>query len=696
MKKYFSYKNAFIAVAAALLLAMPLLSLPAGNSGDEDGFQIPQGDHVVSWYRTLGQDSSCFTFQNLKYYGSSFDVITAFVNQTFGIDNIHTTRHIFNALFGWLCVLFAGLTAVRLAGWRAGLMAMALLVASPRFLGHSFNNPKDIPFAASVIMALYFMLMFFRQFPKVKASAVAWLVAAIALSISVRIGGLILFGFFGLFSFLFLVKEHLATKGATKNKQQHRAATRLCFRRLLLYGITICVAGYFLGLILWPYALQQPLKNPMEAFAQMSKFPIALRQIFEGRMQWSDGLPWYYTPKYMLITIPIAVIIGMVAYLFAGGLKKKNLFTTAIVYIAFIFPVFWIAYTNANVYGGWRHSLFAYPMLTVAAGLGFNAIVGFAKKRYVKIALTALPFVLLLPPVTFIAQNHPYEYTYFNCFVGGTKGAFGRYEMDYYYHTTRELSEWIKRDVERNGAPDSTRKTRVVSWHTASVQYFFRHDTADFSVGFVRWHERGNSNWDYAAFAVTGIIPEILRNAKTFPPKNTVYTVKADGVPIGIVLKREDRSDFYGHEAMKESKVGEAIGHLNKALGYDEHNEQALEDLINIYWQVQMQDSAMLLAKRWVGFNRGNTTALNYLANLHYAQGNLSEAMVAANAITKLNSREIAGLWITANVHYRDNNPDAALRVVDQILQLRADFQPALALKAEIHERKGSKQAAPR
>jgi tetratricopeptide (TPR) repeat protein len=694
MKKYLSYQNAFIAVAAILLLTMPLLSLSAGNSGDEDGFQIPQGNHVVNWYRTLGKDTSCFTFKNLKYYGASFDVIAAFVNQTFGIDNIHTTRHIFNALFGWLCVLFAGLIAARIAGWRAGLLAMVLLVVSPRFLGHSFNNPKDIPFAASVIMALYFMLMFFRQFPKVKIGTMAWLVVAIALSISVRIGGLILFGFFGIFSLLFLIKEYLAAKGATKNKKQYLTATNFCFRRLLFYGIIICVAGYFLGLILWPYALQQPIKNPMEAFAQMSKFPVVLRQLFEGRMQWSDELPWYYTPKYILTTVPIAVIVGMLTYLFAGGLKKENLFTTFIVYIAFIFPIFWIVYSNANVYGGWRHSLFAYPMLAVAAGLGFNAIVDLAKNRYVKIALTALPLVLLLHPIIFIVQNHPYEYAYFNRFVGSTKGAFGHYEMDYYYHSSRELSEWIKRDVEQNGAPDSTRKTRVVSWHAASVQYFFRHDTADFSVGFVRWNERGYGNWDYAVFAVTGINPEMLRNAKSFPPKNTAYAVKVDGVPIGIVLKREDWSDFYGHQALREGNAGEAKAQLQKALAYDPENEQALDDLISIYEQTGMADSALLLAKRWIGFNKGNASAMNHLANLYLNRGDLSNAMLMAKAMTKINSRDISGLWIEANVYARENNPNAALRSLNQLLQMRGNFKPAYQLMAQIYAASGDTQRA--
>ncbi|MDR2121023.1 MAG: hypothetical protein LBP64_09170, partial [Tannerella sp.] len=143
------WQRAFVGLAAVLFFALPLLSLDAGNSGDEDTYQIPQGNYVLDFYASGGRDTACLNFANLKYYGASFDVATAFVNRAFGIEDIHVTRHIFNALFGWLAILFAGLIAVRAGGWRAGVVTMALLLLSPRFLGHAYNNPKDIPFAAA-------------------------------------------------------------------------------------------------------------------------------------------------------------------------------------------------------------------------------------------------------------------------------------------------------------------------------------------------------------------------------------------------------------------------------------------------------------------------------------------------------------------------------------------------------------------
>ena len=68
----------FIVVALSTAVALPLMSLDAGNSGDEDGFQVIQGRNVINYFESDGADTTCFSFSNLKYYGSSPDVITEF------------------------------------------------------------------------------------------------------------------------------------------------------------------------------------------------------------------------------------------------------------------------------------------------------------------------------------------------------------------------------------------------------------------------------------------------------------------------------------------------------------------------------------------------------------------------------------------------------------------------------------------
>ena len=698
----------FAGLMVALLFVFPLMSRNAGMSGDED-FHLRHAEHVLRFYQTLGKDTIAITPYdkdgNLREYGHMADNLAALVAAVFHVEDILAVRHVVCALFGWLGVLFAALLAYRVSRrWFAAVVTALLLFLSPRYLGHSFNNLKDIPFASLMMMGVYFIVRFLQEFPKPPFRVCAMLAVSIGLAIAARVGGFLLVAYFGLFGLVYFASRRFsvlpkkvkpAPEKPVKKAQPQRQTGKLLVR-LLMYGAVISVAGYVLAVLIWPYALVYPLKNVLAAFKNMSHFHVSIRQNFEGIMQWSNMLPWYYTPKFILISVPIAAVVGAVTYLFAGGLKKGNRLTTFIIYFSFIFPVFWIAYSHANVYGGWRHSLFAYPPMAVAAGLGFSALTSLAKHKLLKAVCIALPLLLLLPPLVFTVRNHPCEYVYFNSFAGGVKGAFARYEMDYYYHSTREAAEWVRADVEKNGAPDSTRKVQVVTWHYPSVHYPLRKDTANFSVGFTRWNERGYSDWDYAIFAVTGINPELLRNSRAFPPKNTAYRINVDGVPICIVLKREDRSDFYGHQAMQQGRSDEAAAYLRKALEYDAYNEQALDDLINLYSRTAALDSALRLAQRWVKFNPGNTIALYHLATLHFNMGDLSNALIAANAITKLNPDDISGLWIAANVYARENNPNAALQNLNRILQMRGNFKPAYQLMAQIYNNAGNYQQAQR
>lgn len=671
MKKFFSEnKNnlwfwAFVAIAAILLFAMPLMSTGAGNSGDEDGFQIPQGEFVLNYYKTDGADTTCLQDMveidgnkqgwNLKYYGCSFDVLTAWFNDTFGIDDIAKSRHIFNSLCGWLIVLFGGLIAWRLGGWKAGVFTLLLLFLSPRLLGHSFNNPKDIPFAAGVIMSIYYMIVFFRQAPKPKWYIMLMLALSIAFAISIRVGGLILFGYFGFFGLLWLIKlvrdNKAAAKANPKNKPQPVGKTVFT---TILWAAGVCIIGFFAGLIIWPYAWQSPISNVRESYDAMSQFAIAIRQIFEGQMQWSDALPWYYTPKFILMTIPIAVIVGMLLFPFFGAFKKETRLESIMVLFTFLFPVFWIVYTGANVYGGWRHSLFAYPPMAIAAGLGFAAFADFLgnKKKVLGIVGNVLPFVLLITPAIHIVKNHPYEYVYFNEFEGGAKNAFGNYELDYYYHSVREATEWVVANAE-----PSDEKIQVGSWHVNSTKYFLRNDTAHFKPRFVRWYRRGEFEWDYAVFAVTGIAPEQLRNPKVFPPKNCVHKVEVDGVPIAVVLKRENTYDLDATRLKKAGQLDSAKTLYFKSLESDPLDETALINLAEIYLNLQMPDSCLVMTGKYLNdIEANNDEARYFAAYAHLMKGNPQKAVEITEGILKHNYKYGGAYQLQLQIYLQQNN----------------------------------------
>lgn len=624
MKEFFrkNKKNpwfwAFVALIVVFFFLLPLMSLDAGNSGDEDGFQWPYAEQIYNYYATGGKDTTCLQNEDMGMHGGFFDQFTYALTQWFDVDNYSQLRHICNSIFGWICVLFAGLLAYKLGGWRAGVFTLLLLFFSPRFLGHSFNNPKDLVYASMMMAGLYYVFSFIKEYPQPKISTSIKLAVFAALAIVSRFAGFLLFAYL----VLFLIIYHIII-----NKKQSLSKSNVkLIGKYALFVIAIGLVTFGLCIALWPYIMSSPIKTMVKIFAGMSHFSVSLRQLFEGTMQWSDYLPWYYTPKYILISIPIAVILGVILFFVFCWRKKEDRFWAFFLFFTFFFPVFWIVFTKANVYGGWRHAMFAYPPMVVAAGWGFDALVKWVEAKLgikneelrmengdandggdgarpvstkgiiVNVGSVVILLALLIGPIRHIVANHPYEYVYFNELAGGTKKVLGQYELDYYYHSTRAASEWVIANAEPKA--DGS-KIRVGTWHTASVNYFFRHDTARFQPTFIRWYEKENSDWDYAIFTVTGIAPEYLRSPY-FPPKNTVKTIDVDGVPICIILKRQDKTDYLAAQMKNDNtKLDSAIVLYQQALAVDPDNIGALLGIGECYVRTNRPDSALLYLDRY-------------------------------------------------------------------------------------------------
>lgn len=653
MKKFFTENKsnpwfwAFFIGIIVIFLAMPIMSKDAGNSGDEDGFQWPYAKQVQQFYATSGKDTSCLKNDDMGMHGGFFDPLTVIVVKTFNIDDYAQARHAMNAIFGAIGILFASLLAKKCKGWRAGVITMILLFLSPRFLGHSFNNPKDLIFASMFMMGIYYVYCFITEYPKPTIKTSIMLAISSALAIVSRFAGILLFAYLGLFFIIYYFAYN--KKGTYWIKDNMKIVGRY-----LLYTLAIVLVSFGLTVAMWPYIMHTPLATLHKVILGMSNYSGALRQLFEGNLTWSDALPWYYTPKYILMTIPVAVIIGLLVFMSICWRKRAERFGTFFVLFMFLFPIFWIVYTHANIYGGWRHIMFCYPPMVVASGLGFNSLIELIENKYGKITVIdviAMVSILLLlwNPIRHIIKNHPYEYVYFNELEGGIKNAFAKYEMDYYYNSTREASEWVISNAKMNGL-EIGKKIKVATWHTASVNYFFRNDTAKFQVDFTRYYERGNSDWDYAIFTVTGIDPAYLKS-KAFPPKNTVKTIDVDGVPIAIILKRTDKSDYYAFKLKNENKLDSALALYKKAIAIDPYNDCAYVNMGELYIRKKMPDSALYITNKFLAFQPNSENTEYLQAYAYYMKGNANEALRILHKIHKENIKYLNAYYLAIQIY---------------------------------------------
>ena len=187
------------------------------------------------------------------------------------------------------------------------------------------------PFAFTYIFCLFYQVKLLAELPRFKPSTLLILGFGIGLSISVRIGGLLLIAY----QFLFLGLYAIILK-PFRNTQ--KPFIKFINSGLALLGVSI--AGYFLGLLLWPYALESPIKNPLESLQVMTNFTASLKQAFMGDIIWSDNVPWYYTPAYIFITTPIVILIGILLYfLLIWKYPRKKVLLSLFISFAFIFPI---------------------------------------------------------------------------------------------------------------------------------------------------------------------------------------------------------------------------------------------------------------------------------------------------------------------------------------------------------------------
>jgi tetratricopeptide (TPR) repeat protein len=681
------YRLAFTAVAILLFFLMPILSLDAGISGDEE-VNYRHAGYVLDYYATMGEDTtSLFTpVTQLQYYGQAFDNFTALFNRAFDVELEMEWRHVFNALVGWLTLIIAALLAVRVAGWRAGLFTMLLLFFSPRFLGHSFNNPKDIPFALGYIFSIYYFILFLKRFPKPGKKTIFLALLGVALAISIRIGGLLLIAFLFLFSGIFFLvtspkKEFLGKYNINR------------LGKLITYLFIISLGGYFLGLLFWPYALQDPIGNPLEALDLMTNFSASLRQLFAGKVIWSDRLPWYYLSKYIVISVPIIVLVGVVlSFFFFTRIKGRlNYLWMFFILFAFVFPVAYIINKESNVYGGWRHVLFIYPPMVIAASIGYEGITRALKNKYIKLAALLCVLFLAYHPVKHIIKNHPLEYIYYNQLVGGVKGAYSNYEMDYYYHGVRSATEWLLNHLEENDLNEDI----ILATNFAHTVKYYTRNYDNIKVVYIRYYDRGNSDWDYAILANSYINPYHLKR-NTWPPKNTIHRVEVDDVPVGAVVERKDKSDFLGHQALQNRNYKLAEKKLKEALALDPNNEAAALNLTTVYVQTNQHDKAIAQANKLLKVYPNYDKALNLLGIAYMNKNQLDNALAVFNRITEVNPKFVSSYYNMGLVYARRNNAKQALNYFNKAIEVNRRFKPAYLAAASVLRNQGQTEQARR
>lgn len=202
---------------------------------------------------------------------------------------------------------------------------------------------------------------------------------------------------------------------------------------LIIYAGIAIITMY----LTWPYLWLNPLGHLIESLRVMSQYPWRGQVLFNGVEYSSTQLPYSYLPVLLGIqlTEPVWILfaLGLAVAVF-GPKEKRELLVLSVVW--FIIPLIGFISTRSPLYDNFRQIFFILPPVFMVAGIVFEKI----KRPVLQIALMAL---LLLPGIIDGLRLHPYEYIYYNHFIGGVGGAFRKYELDYWGISYREAANWL-------------------------------------------------------------------------------------------------------------------------------------------------------------------------------------------------------------------------------------------------------------
>jgi hypothetical protein len=534
--KFYRRLTYFIFGIIAVIMVMTFRDY--GITWDEE-LQSQYGQAVVDYYFSGFKDQRYAEIFNLYLYGGMFDGLASLIDR-FTPFSVYETRHLVNAFFGLLGLWGTWRIGRFLGGPVVGLMSLILLALTPVYYGHMFNNPKDIPFAAGILWAIYFMSRCMAELPRPKPAILIKLGIILGLTMGVRVGGVMLL----LFWLAPMGVGGMAPLWTRRNKKTALAET---IKTLWSYGwrivLPVTVLTYVVMLICWPWAQQHPIANPLRALSEFSNFPQDVEVLLDGKIYRSTQLPWTYVPLYFGVQLSefLLVLLGLGVVSLPWIVRDLNVprrQSLGLILLMALVPTSYAMIRHPALYDAVRHFQFVVPLACIFAALAARHVYGVAigafhqgwSRRLIASSLITIFALSAMTQIFIMVKLHPYEYIYANRFTGGVAGAYDRYELDYWGTSFKEAAHRIQALVASEGGVPSGKIYKVAicgPWDAAMIylppdyEPVQANEPAEFFLSTTRW---------------------MCQNMR---PGKEVITIDRMGVPLAVVKDLRGGFEYY-------------------------------------------------------------------------------------------------------------------------------------------------------
>jgi len=253
----------------------------------------------------------------------------------------------------------------------------------------------------------------------------------------VRIGGIALIPF--------ILIAHLGVRLVKGDVYRH--FSNLVIPYLLMFGSASAIT-----LLCYPTSWYNPIEWFFEAISALSGHPLHVNVLFDGQVISDQKLPWYFIPKWIAITIPLAFQVsffcGLVIAVFKYS-KFSDLQRACLILVllqVFFFPIFAIV-KHSPLYDEIRQFLFILPgvaAISVASLVWSYKLL--PRTKNIKMFLVTASVIISSQIVFDMVSLHPYEYIYFNRVSGGLANAYKRYDTEYWGFSMRPAMEWLNQN----------------------------------------------------------------------------------------------------------------------------------------------------------------------------------------------------------------------------------------------------------
>ncbi|HEX5509362.1 MAG TPA: glycosyltransferase family 39 protein [Pseudolabrys sp.] len=524
-RESFERYDPVVAVLFIVLAALVLTTFHSYAISNDEEVQQHYGELIIAYYRSGFTDQDVFHYINLYLYGGLFDIVAVLLQHVLTFIDPYDLRHILCAMTGVAGIGATWATARLVAGPRAGIIAAVALTLCGPWYGAMFNHTKDIPFAAAMMGATYFLLRAARDLPKPRHGDVIAFGLLLGAALGMRVLGLLMIGYVAIVIALRMIGMGYFAAGARREGLRFFAQSAISF-------VPAFVIGYLVMIAAWPWSALSPL-NPIRGLIDFGHFHYQIQTVLDGRVYEMGNVPRWYVPVYLLIKLPLVMLAGAAISAFfirwvgvrRGGMPASRREIALLAFIA-LFPVICEVVDRGPAFTGMRHFLFVVPVVATLAGIGFDLMLTWfgSRSRAVAIGASTALSAVFAWNAAILVELHPDEYLYYNSLVGGLKGAAPLYATDYWVNIMPEAVQDLEAFVTKLDKKDGRGRRYTVAVCGERLPFEKRADAR------LQWVE----DWRKADFFIA---PTHMNCDRALDGK-IIATIQRLGAPIGVVKDR--------------------------------------------------------------------------------------------------------------------------------------------------------------